>query len=609
VLPFFPASYPDESLYSLMARYHRLSGNIDDRQSLKELVGNHTHVITSHLPSMVGALASSLPIGGKSAKELVVEHTLYPYFACFLSPEGKNAAVAAMIGDNAGGLKMRIGLVPSRIGGCNTYRYCCACMREESEHGQAYWHRVHQLPGVWLCPHHALPLSEVDPSFIALKRHRLLLPDLNAVRSSARPVIISTIHIPGLAALAQLSADALRVSADNNSLGGWNLAYRGLAAEMGLIKANGRIDIHALGRHVARCISLLPNTNEFSFLDHCDPLRWVLRLLRKPKPHATHPLKHLLLLHCLGGSFQAQTTHTAQGHSTATGTLLPRSESSEKAGRIDRSLLSDYILQRGYTLSRCAGELGLCTTTVRVEAARLGLPVRAKPKKLRRALIDEIEESLKAGESVTEVSVKHGLSLSSIYRILRMSTETLFARRAATIERETANRRERLVRESETTSIRKCADYSWLRRNDKRWLNEYVASSSTRRRLIAKPYVNWAERDAALASAVRRCVEHLQQLEGKPVWMSRATIGRLLKSAKAFERYVDLLPQTHQNLAELAESFDEWQCRRLLWAREELSRQHLPLARWRILRQAGIRRMVTSEPVDGECKLIFLKLI
>ena len=41
------------------------------------------------------------------------------------------------------------------------FRFCPLCLKEDlQEYGEAYWHRLHQTPGVLACPVHAIPLSD-----------------------------------------------------------------------------------------------------------------------------------------------------------------------------------------------------------------------------------------------------------------------------------------------------------------------------------------------------------------------------------------------------------------------------------------------------------------
>src|SRR3546814_673783 len=120
-----------------------MSGNLHDRYSLQDLFGSHTFAPTSNLPSHLLALCARLPEQmACSPDELLEEATLFPYFRPFLTAGQANACRQAMFGVNAGELKISMGMVASRIGGNNIFRYCQSCMRDdELNYGIAYWHR------------------------------------------------------------------------------------------------------------------------------------------------------------------------------------------------------------------------------------------------------------------------------------------------------------------------------------------------------------------------------------------------------------------------------------------------------------------------------------
>lgn len=194
MLHFFPSTFPDETLYSRFARYHRLSGHVNDRDSLHELVGAHTHVATSDLPSLLQTFVSRIPAAARpSVEEIIDENTIFPYFRRFLSSEKCGRAVAAMSGASTSGLKAGLGLVASRLGAKSTFRFCEKCIGDDrTAFGQAYWHRVHQLPGVWVCPAHAQALCELDFGTVQLKRHKLFLPDDLLQDTASMPCCLQT---------------------------------------------------------------------------------------------------------------------------------------------------------------------------------------------------------------------------------------------------------------------------------------------------------------------------------------------------------------------------------------------------------------------------------
>ena len=85
MLRYFPASFPDETLYSRLCRYHRLSGHEVDRVSLHELIGGHTHVVVSDLPSKLDTLVSRLPNEANvSVDDIASNNTLLAFYTAFM---------------------------------------------------------------------------------------------------------------------------------------------------------------------------------------------------------------------------------------------------------------------------------------------------------------------------------------------------------------------------------------------------------------------------------------------------------------------------------------------------------------------------------------------
>jgi hypothetical protein len=302
MLHFFPSLWPDETLYSRLARYHRLSGHVDDRTTLVELIGVHTHVITSHLPSSLKMLVARLPPGAKSsAEELIKSSTIFPYFQAFLPSQQSERAIETMSSSSTSGLKMMLGLVASRLGGHNVFRFCKTCALEDRDmFGQAYWHRTHQLPGAWVCPTHSEPLYELHGQVVQLKRHKLFLPDDAYVEPNARQLNLTSSETEAVLRVSLLSKDALM----GNHVWNWlslRDVHRKNAIRNQLIRANGRIRVSELAEAFERYSSNLPTYGEYGIL-RTNFMDWVLKLLRKPRGSVLHPMKHVLLMDCLRSS-------------------------------------------------------------------------------------------------------------------------------------------------------------------------------------------------------------------------------------------------------------------------------------------------------------------
>lgn len=61
MLPYFPASYPDELLYSVLARFHRHTCSVSPKRTMDDLFGNRDARATVDLPGHLGSLSRRLP--------------------------------------------------------------------------------------------------------------------------------------------------------------------------------------------------------------------------------------------------------------------------------------------------------------------------------------------------------------------------------------------------------------------------------------------------------------------------------------------------------------------------------------------------------------------
>jgi len=482
-----------------------------------------------------------------------------------------------MSGASTSGLKASLGLVASRLGAKSTFRFCEKCIGDDrTAFGQAYWHRVHQLPGVWVCPAHAQALCKLDFGTVQLKRHKLFLPDDPLAELSSRQPSLAHCQMDALLRIALLSASVLlspQADWDARSL---NELHRDNARRNGLVRDNGRIRVDGLANMLQNYSSAFPVAGEYAIV-HRHFLDWALRLLRKSRGVAVHPIRHLLLLDCLRGALPA---HFEDGAPNSPKTVAKN----EGRHQVDQARLREMLGQKGTSLRQAAVELGLSVTTLGVEATRLGLPVGRRPKTITENVRCHVCAALRSGLASKEVAKKNRLSQVSVYRILRMD-EALAKEHADQRFKLRRNvRRERFASQEPDQ-----ANYAWLYRNDRKWLVEQQAialKSETQR----KPSIDWAERDKLLAQQVAKISDAMRGATERPRWISRSALEQETGMADTIERNADKLPITHVELSVCSETREEYQLRRLYWAAGELQKSlEVPPPRWRLLRQAAIR--------------------
>lgn len=153
-LPFFPESFPDETLWSRVSRYHLLTGNSGEDTTFRELFGKRLALEQIVPAAAIQALAPKLPGEVKdTTATLVRENTLLPAFAPFLGNDGQPIEQEIPVGSHYDGL----GRFPKRVVGeyGGVHKLCLSCLREDiAFHGTGYWHRCHQVPGVRACWKH-----------------------------------------------------------------------------------------------------------------------------------------------------------------------------------------------------------------------------------------------------------------------------------------------------------------------------------------------------------------------------------------------------------------------------------------------------------------------
>ena len=581
MLHFFPASLPDETLYSRMARYHRLAGHQGDRTSLLELIGRHSHVITSDLPSSLATLVSQIPSEESPAVDGIIEaNTILPYFRAFIPAERYSKPLSAMSGESASGLKMRLGLVASRLGAKNNLRFCRSCaVVDEAMYGQSYWHRVHQLPGVWTCPIHGEPLSIVDNDTVHLKRHKLLLPDDAHVLSHIWQPQLAESQLEAVLRIARLSERALLDGFPGLVMLDWRRIHMENAAHCMFAMSNGRIKEKDLLQYLEDYSTGLPPSGEYLNLrSHIKD--WALKLLRKPKGHALHPLKHIILMDCLRRDSSARLRADDEAEST-----LSTSGHTMKRQAIDQGQLVQLVEIEKKPLIKAAALLGLSVSTVAIAAARAGLTVGLRPKRIKAALQGAVRKSLLDGLTLHEAASNHGISLSSVYRILRSDRE---------LESAYKERRFQICRDENRCAfvnrIASPAAYAWLRRHDSQWLADKKAR---RESSVARgPVVDWEQRDKQFEQCIIEAEAVIRQAVGRPRRISKSVLERATTMAETIERNLSKLPLTRTALLNCSESASSCQRRRLIWASSELDKRlGRPFPRWLLLRQAGIRKV------------------
>ena len=298
-----PVLYPDECIYSLVARYSARLGYPVRQTVMRQLFGSPFVHATLDFPTRLALFASVCPSGETyTADDIIDVHTQFRLFQPFLCEEQVQQLRTAMIVENSS-------IIPSQVLSIRrgsvtvpeTFRFCPKCAKNDRQvQGECYWHRLHQIPGMEVCPVHEVWLEESTAPARALGGwHQFVTAEEATNDAVPRPL---SVYEPGRETMLQLANDAAwllnQTSLHSDPVALWR-RYRYLLREQGLCSYRGKVATKEL---LARFYRMCPPVVLARIEGHAGRLtsgRGILSLVRKPRT-GLPPLYHLLMMQCLG---------------------------------------------------------------------------------------------------------------------------------------------------------------------------------------------------------------------------------------------------------------------------------------------------------------------
>ncbi|XNH89512.1 TnsD family Tn7-like transposition protein (plasmid) [Vibrio cyclitrophicus] len=236
----FPVPYPDELIYSLVARAGIRSAITSSKQLLDEVFGDRKVIATIDLPSHLSSISELLINTGRfDVQQLIYEHTMFPIYAPFIDESIRLRAMKRMEHCSKGSVHLMLGAPASIVKSSDNFRVCPACVAEQKQkYGESYWSRLWFLPSLPYCPEHGF-LSQSTTSYHD-SRHMYHACD----RIQCQPILCDDQNITAkrfdyLASKAQ-EVMCLPVQ-DSPTQHQWSLFYNHLAHDFGCGKGNKQI--------------------------------------------------------------------------------------------------------------------------------------------------------------------------------------------------------------------------------------------------------------------------------------------------------------------------------------------------------------------------------
>lgn len=558
-LPILPAWLPDESFYSLCSRVHRLGCQSISSHTTHILFGDARVGCAHDLPGGLELFVDRTAGRWGSVDELIDAHTILPYFLPLRPPAVAAQARVALASRHPGSLKFQLGLLTSRFRAHHPLKACPNCIEQDVRtHNVAYWHLTHQLPSVWVCLEHGTPLRHSALKSAGVRRFDWLLPDdCDFEEGTDSPE-------PTRQALLRLATDSLALAEippgfhfDREQLA---RTYSLRAASLFGQIASPTLAWRKLAMIYAQALSPLHGLSAFAGLPQSEASveRELQRLLRTPRS-GTHPIRHLALIRWLFDDWaQFMAAYTA---ATSTPPHDSTAQNLKAAGSDPRKAALLALLREGsISITCCARRVGVDTATAMSWAAQAGIESPSRGKTLKVAQRAALIEALRRGCDKRPVAEQANVSIQTVTRVLL----TTVGLHDAWLEARTLARRERhrtawlnLAQKSPDTGIKMLrsldpAGYAWLYRNDRSWLDAFVARLP--RKLLGNHVsVRWDERDTWLSDRVMQVAAQLGEQSGRQT----VTLSQLCQRIPELQTKLgalDRLPLTSKALRRLTQS-------------------------------------------------------
>ncbi|MDH4459559.1 MAG: TnsD family Tn7-like transposition protein [Nevskia sp.] len=549
---------PGETLFSLCSRQHGFWGHRHAWSTASLLFGGR-HAGTQHdLPNQLDEFAERTHDALGTADEVAERRTLLRYYRPFLSPSELGEAIVAMRSKSVAHLKFKLGLLTSRFRANHPLKACPACIEDDTnEYGWAYWHLKHQYPGVWVCLRHRTVLLESRMKSSGVGRFLWTLPSHKDLVDEVEG--LTDLSSDRLRSLAELIVELVDAEEDP----GWLKAEKMLpgllvaVAERGWRTANGNLRLKPMAADFLNYCQELKSLREFAGLPQTiDEAELQLGRLLRPLRSGTHPLRLLTIAHWLIGGASALRELVIQCGNRLT-IIEPEAAKRTHASAHNDAKRREIVsrVRNGEALSTIARRIGIDVTTAKAWAAQAGIASPRRASVIKPSILVSLKADLGSGIDKGQAASRHGISISSVNRVLR--TEVGLAHEWRTARETSARSKARgaweellVLHGHQGSKFMRTADpavYAWLYRNDLSWLRDHSPP-----RLPASPAsptsrLAWDERDHVLKAAVDIAVLELWQSIGdRPLHLWQ--IYQRIPELKAKLTHLNRMPLTSSAL-------------------------------------------------------------
>jgi Tn7-like transposition protein D/TniQ protein len=618
--------YPGEILYSVWARYSDRVQYHYKTAVLQDLFGSTLVRPILDFPCHLKYFVDNLPPEhGYTVDYFIDHHTLLPFYGAFFPPERLKGIRNQMILGDTTSLHWRMGLSRGEKGISSPHwlRYCPVCVEEDRmQFGECYWHCLHQVPNVELCPLHKTFLEKSSILARGLENGRGL--------ASAEQTIKPTLPRP--ASTSPFFEVYMNIAIEASYLLEhpflfpephlFSQRYHALFAQYGFMTQTGKIRVRDLLK------AFIEHYSE-ELLDalHCklkqsgrSGLTWLARLTYN-NTRSYNPLYHILVTHFLNTTLEKFYLQDLKPPSPFGDGPWPCLNPVCEYYRQRR--ISTYQINEAYKKGKVTG---IFTCTCGYAYVRSG-PDLVPNDIYRKGTVHSYgpiwEAKLSELWSNSEVSLKDlsrylGVDpMTARNRAAKLNLPARQSSAASAAARKTSQidkKKDRIWYRAQWLAILEEAPdealkilqrrakgiYSWLVRNDREWFAAHHPIPGKRSR--SQVHIDSAREDQRikenvhhdtfLAESIRKVAYNLMNLSGRPVKVTRRRITIEIPEVRRLRARIYKFPLATQALQEVMETREAFALRRIQWIRDRYLEERVYPQPWQFLDRAGLKMQI-----------------
>jgi hypothetical protein len=591
-------------------------GKSNAKETLQELFQNKNKMPTVQLPCNITNICKAVNNNMYDEDYIINRHTNLPFYYPFLNENNQNYIRKIMKNNNAQGIYAKVGIIAGGVCNKRKLHYCPNCVKDDIRRvGEAYFHRIHQIPGVLVCPIHLCELNKYE--LRNTERGRISLVKINSkqIDLAARYIAdneINTVLIK-IAKNAQYLLDNNLVNINQHIL---VKRYKEILRNKGLITPKNRVRQKLLNSmfkkyYNNRLLEMLD-----SKVDNKES-NWLKSTLRCPRNYI-NPIRHILFILFISEDIQSFIGYGRVNNNNKVSWLCLN----KVCKYYKKNIIKDYRLTVDYKAKKPIGTFkceycGFEYSRNINQNDRENIYKIGRIKSFGHLWQDKLIDLIECKQyNVNKISKIMGCDPKTIVKYARklgkgdyINSKIRFKKYKKTKSIKNYKNiysKDILLFISNNinctrTEVRKTLEkqYMWFYRNDKGWLNDNLPK--VRKQLERKSNINirvdWNKRDKEIYIQIKNTyIEMIRNSQNMRI--TKSILGNKLGISALLDYYLEKLPKTKKYIGEISETVEEFQIRRVKKICRTMIHQNCEIKLWKVMRIAGLKKTCSINVIN-----------